>query len=91
MKNFHIFAEFCPLKNGKKLREVVNNISISDILSETDSPYITPEPFRGQVNEPKNVYYVLEKLAELKNIKMEEIIKKTSSNALEIFNISNLT
>ena len=78
-------------KNGKKLREVVNNISISDILSETDSPYITPEPFRGQVNEPKNVYYVLEKLAELKNIKMEEIIKKTSSNALEIFNISNLT
>lgn len=78
-------------KNGKKLREVVNNISISDILSETDSPYITPEPFRGQVNEPKNVYYVLEKLAELKNIKKEEIIKKTSSNALEIFNISNLT
>ena len=78
-------------KNGKKLREVVNNISISDILSETDTPYITPEPFRGQVNEPKNVYYVLEKLAELKNIKMEEIIKKTSSNALEIFNISNLT
>ena len=78
-------------KNGKKLREVVNNISISDILSETDSPYMTPEPFRGQVNEPKNVYYVLEKLAELKNIKKEEIIKKTSSNALEIFNISNLT
>lgn len=74
-------------KNGKKLREVVNNISISDIFLETDSPYITPEPFRGKINKPKNVYYVALKIAELKNIEIEEVILKTSKNAKEMFNI----
>lgn len=78
-------------KNGKKLREVVNNISIFDIFLETDSPYITPEPFRGKVNSPKNVYYVALKLAELKNVDIDEVISKTNMNALEVFGIDNLT
>lgn len=75
-------------KNGKKLREVVNNINISDILLETDSPYITPEPFRGKVNKPKNVYYVAKKLSELKNVEIDDIISKTNKNAIQIFDIS---
>lgn len=78
-------------KNGKKLREVVSNISLSDILLETDSPYITPEPFRGRVNEPKNVYYVALKLAQLKNIKIDKVIEKTNMNAIKMFKIDNLT
>lgn len=78
-------------KNGKKLREVVSNISLSDILLETDSPYITPEPFRGRINEPKNVYYVALKLAQLKNIKIDKVIEKTNMNAVKMFKIDNLT
>lgn len=78
-------------KNGKKLREIVSNISLSDILLETDSPYITPEPFRGRINEPKNVYYVALKLAQLKNIKIDKVIEKTNMNAVKMFKIDNLT
>lgn len=72
-------------KNGKKLQEVVNNIDIEDILIETDSPYMTPEPFRGCKNKPKNVYYVALKIAELKGINVNEIISITSMNANEVF------
>lgn len=74
-------------KNGKKLQEVVNNIDIEDILLETDSPYISPEPFRGRENKPKNVYYVAMKLAELKGSNVNEIISKTSTNAKKVFNL----
>lgn len=75
-------------KNGKKLQEVVNNIDIEDILLETDSPYISPEPFRGRENKPKNVYYVAMKLAELKGSNVNEIISKTSMNAKKVFNMA---
>ena len=55
-------------KNGKKLREVVVGISINDILTETDSPYLSPEPFRGKENNPSNVYYVVKEIAGIKGI-----------------------
>ncbi len=74
-------------KNGKKLREVVEVLDMSDILLETDSPYLSPEPFRGKRNEPANVKYVALKLAEIKNMAVEEIEKITTSNAITEFDL----
>lgn len=75
-------------KNAKKLQEIVEKLSISDILLETDSPYLTPEPFRGKQNEPKNVYYVAKKVSELKNISLEKTIEETSKNAILLFDLN---
>lgn len=75
-------------KNSKKLQEIVKDIDLKDILLETDSPYLTPEPYRGQKNKPSNVYYVALKLAELKNLSIEDIINQTGENALKEFSIN---
>lgn len=72
-------------KNGKKLREVVDGISISDILTETDSPYLSPEPFRGRENKPSNVYYVIKEIASIKDMSEEEIMNITLKSAEEVF------
>lgn len=75
-------------KNGKKLQEIVQNISIDDIILETDSPYLSPEPNRGKRNEPKNVYYVALKVSELCNKNIEEIINKTGKTAIKLFDLN---
>lgn len=72
-------------KNSLKLQEIVKEIDLKNILLETDSPYLTPEPFRGKKNEPKNTYLVAKKISELKNIDINEVIDVTYSSALEIF------
>ena len=74
-------------KNSKKLEEVVNGIDVTNILIETDSPYLSPEPFRGRTNEPSNVLYVAKKIAELKNQTLEEIITITGNNAINEFDL----
>ena len=55
------------------------------MMVETDSPYLTPKPHRGKKNEPSNVLYVAEKIAELKNITFEEVAESTTSTALNLF------
>lgn len=74
-------------KNGKKLVEVVKNIDINKLLLETDSPYLSPEPFRGKENEPYNIIYVAEKIAEIKGISVEEVLKITTDNAICQFDL----
>ena len=74
-------------KNAKKLQDIVKTLDLDHILLETDSPYLTPEPYRGTKNNPSMVYYVAEKICELKNVKLEEIISKTSANAIELFDL----
>lgn len=74
-------------KNSKTLKEVVENIDIKNILLETDSPYLTPEPYRGKKNEPYNILYVAKKIAELKNMELEEVLEITSRNSIEQFGI----
>lgn len=74
-------------KNSKKLQEVVKEISLNDIVLETDSPYLTPEPFRGKKNKPSNVYYTALKIAEIKNISVEEVIQTTFNNATKLFDL----
>jgi len=73
-------------KNGKKLREVVSGIDIKDILTETDSPYLSPEPNRGKENNPSNVYYVIKEISNIKGISEDEVKSITMKNAEDVFN-----
>lgn len=74
-------------KNAKALQELVKKVDLEKIMLETDSPYLTPEPFRGKTNEPANVRFVAEKIAELKGISLEDVARITSTNAEHFFNI----
>ncbi|MDR2456938.1 MAG: TatD family hydrolase [Clostridiales Family XIII bacterium] len=73
--------------NGKLMQEVAKNIPLKYLLIETDSPFLTPVPFRGKKNSPVNVKYIAEKIAELKKISYEEVAEVTCENAKEFFNI----
>ena len=74
-------------KNNKKGLEVVKNIDLKDILLETDSPYLSPEPNRGKPNSPLNLKYIAEKIAEIKGISVDEVIETTTNNAKELYKI----
>ena len=74
-------------KNAKNVQEVVANLPIENILLETDCPYMTPVPFRGQRNEPKNVVYTADAIAKLKNISIEEVASITTENSKRLYNI----
>ena len=78
------FTGIITFKNSH-LNEVIQNINLEDFMLETDSPYLTPEPFRGKRNEPKNVSYIAEKIASIKNISIDETIYHTTQNALNLF------
>ncbi len=67
--------------------KVISNVDLGNLLTETDCPYLTPVPFRGKRNEPLYVKYVVEKLAEIKNLPVEKISEATFENARELFNI----
>ena len=69
------------------LDKVMADIDIKNIVLETDAPYLAPVPFRGKRNECSYLKYVVEKLAEIKNVAKEEIANITTKNAKELFNI----
>lgn len=75
-------------KNAKKTVEVIEQIDLEHILIETDCPYLSPEPNRGQRNESKNLQYVAEKIAEIKGITVEEVARITTENAKKLYGIS---
>jgi len=77
-------------KNNEKTKEVVKQISLDNLLLETDSPFLTPEPFRGKKNEPYNVLYVAKKIAEIKEINIDDVIKTTTNNAIVQFDLPNI-
>ncbi len=74
-------------KNNRKTVEVAENIPIEWMFIETDSPYLTPVPYRGKRNDPSKVRYVAEKVAELRGISYEEVCEITKENAKKFFNI----
>ena len=80
------FGGTSTFKNAKKVQESVRRIPAHLILSETDCPYLTPEPYRGRFpNEPKHVREVVKKLAELKQTTIEEMQTQIWDNALRLF------
>ena len=74
-------------KNAKKIIEVVESISLDNIILETDCPYLSPHPFRGQRNEPSRIVTIAEKVAEIKGVSLEEVERKTNENVRRLFNI----
>jgi TatD DNase family protein len=74
-------------KNARKGIEVVEAVSMEHLLIETDSPYLTPEPFRGKTNQPPYVEYTARKVAEIKGISYEEVARITCENAKRFFGI----
>ena len=75
-------------KNSKKLQDIVEKIDLKDILLETDSPYLSPEPLRGKKNVPYNTYYVAKKISEIKKMSIDEVFTVTSSNSIELFDLN---
>lgn len=75
-------------KNARKLLEVGKNVSLDSLLIETDSPYLTPTPFRGKRNEPAFTHYVVEKIAELKGIDESEVRDHAYKNTVDFFGIN---
>ncbi|MDA3954826.1 MAG: TatD family hydrolase [Bacteroidales bacterium] len=69
------------------LNKVVHNIDINHIVLETDSPYLAPVPNRGKRNESANLIHIAKKIAEIKNITLEEVAEKTTFNAKQLFKL----
>ena len=78
------FGGVITFKNAKK-DEIIKTVSIDKVLSETDAPYLTPEPHRGETNEPAYVKFVVEKLAAVYGISTEETAKRIKVNAKKFF------
>lgn len=74
-------------KNNKKTVEVAQNIPLDKMFIETDSPYLSPVPFRGKRNDPSKVEHVAAKIAQLRGISYEELCQKTKENAKKFFKI----
>lgn len=74
-------------KNAVKMKEVAEDIPLDKLLLETDSPYLTPVPYRGKENQPAYVKFVAEKIAELRDMTVEDIAEITTQNAEKVFGI----
>jgi len=85
-KNFYYgIGGVLTFKNAKKLINVYNKIPINRLLIETDAPYLTPHPHRGQRNEPSYTRLVADKMAELSGQSIESIEKISTENAYRLF------
>ena len=74
-------------KNAKEPKEVAREINMSDLMLETDCPYLAPHPFRGSENSPKYIGFVAKEIANLRNISYDSVVIETSKNAKEFFNL----
>lgn len=72
-------------KNALDRRQLVSQLPVATLLLETDTPYLTPHPFRGRRNEPAHIVWIAEKIAELHDISLNAIAEQTSQNAERLF------
>lgn len=73
-------------KNAKVLNEVIKEAPLERILLETDAPYLSPEPYRGKCCHSGMIIRVAEKIAQIKNLSVEEVLNTTKNNARQLFN-----
>ncbi len=73
--------------NAKKLPDVVKMLPLDRLLLETDAPYLTPVPFRGRTNHSEMIYLTAQKIAEIKNLKMDQILEISYNNAKNLFSL----
>ena len=79
------FSGIITFKKSHELRDVVKFVPLDRILIETDSPYLSPDPFRGKSNEPANLRIIAENIATIKKISFEEISEVTTKNFHKLF------
>ena len=85
--NFLIsFSGIVTFKNAKDIQAVAKLVPLDQMLVETDSPYLAPVPYRGKINQPAYVRHVAEFIAELKEMKYEDVAKQTTKNYHNLFN-----
>lgn len=87
MHHFISFPGSITFKKADSLRKVLSRIAIENILLETDSPFMTPVPHRGERNEPAYIQLVAQKIAEVHNLTLEDVGRTTSYNAFRLFGI----
>ena len=81
------FTGIITFKNAEALRDVVRKLPLEKMFVETDSPYLTPVPYRGKRNEPAYVRFVAETIANLKGVTLAEVARVTTHNVRELFGI----
>ena len=81
------FSGNITFKNAKNADKCIETVPNNKLLIETDSPYMSPEPYRGRRNDSRKVVYVAEKIAQVKHVSLEEIAEITYTNANKIFEI----
>ena len=74
-------------KNGRKLKEVVESIPIENIVTETDAPWLSPTPHRGERNNSSYIKYVIEEIANLKGMDAEKTAEILYNNALDVYGL----
>lgn len=74
-------------KNGRVMKEVVENTELKYLVTETDSPYLTPHPYRGKENAPKYIPLIVEEIAKIKNITKEEVERAVEKNVFDLFGV----
>lgn len=74
-------------KNAENEKNAAINVDLDKLMLETDSPYLSPEPYRGMRNDPRKIVEVAREIANLRGIKLSKLAKRTSKNAMEFFNI----
>ena len=74
-------------KNSTELTDTVSDIPIENLLVETDSPYLSPIPYRGKFNEPSYIVHTVEKLSQIRNVSKEYIMSKTTNNFKKLFKL----
>lgn len=84
---FISFTGVVTFKNARKSLEALEIIPLEKLFIETDCPYMTPEPYRGTLNDSSYVIKVAEKYAEIKNLPLEKVIEQTTKNAREFFGV----
>ena len=87
LKNFYIGVGGVLTFKNSNLDETISKIDEMHLLLETDSPYLTPAPYRGTRNESKHIIEIAKKLAEIKNISLEKVSRFTNDNANRLFKI----
>jgi len=89
MNHFISFTGNITFKKSDGLRDILKHIDLNHIMLETDSPFMTPVPYRGKRNEPSYVKYVAQQIAEIHKLSLEDVGRITSLNAFRFFGIGN--
>lgn len=74
-------------KNAKEIKEVVKETNLANLVLETDAPYLSPTPFRGEKNQPKYIKFVAKEIANIKEISLEKVEEYTYKNACDFFEV----